>query len=184
MPGFTRARVLILASRTAGSDQLIEAVATRASDGACSFTLMVPAVFRGLRPVGAPITYGHAEAERRLSAALPLLSRAAGADVVGIVGSNEPFTAVKDALKLLGFDEVMVSMLPAHLSGWQRDDLPRKIRALGRGRHRGRRRQRAGARRLAPAAWPLTTWAGAPCSRPNGKTVVSAEPFFDMTSSG
>lgn len=131
MPGFTRARVLIVASKTAGSDQLIETVASRASEGACSFTLMVPAVFRGLRPIGAPVTYGHAEAERRLSAALPLLSQAAGADVVGVVGSNEPFTAVKDALKLLGFDEVMVSMLPAHLSGWQRDHLPQKIRALG-----------------------------------------------------
>ncbi len=131
MPAFTRARVLIVASQTARSDQLIEAVASRASDGACTFTLMVPAVFRGLRPVGAPITYGNAEAERRLSAALPLLSQAAGAEVIGIVGSNEPFTAVKDALKLLGFDEVIVSMLPSHLSRWQRDELPQKIRQLG-----------------------------------------------------
>ena len=131
LPGFTRSRVLIVASETARSDQLIEAVASRATDGACTFTLMVPAVFRGLRPVGASITFGNAEAERRLSAALPLLSQAAGAEVVGVVGSNEPFTAVKDALKLLGFDEVIVSMLPAHLSRWQRDELPQKIRALG-----------------------------------------------------
>jgi hypothetical protein len=131
LPAFSRARVLIVASQTAGSDQLIEAVATRASEGACSFTLMVPAVSHGLRPVGGPASYGNAEAERRLSAALPLLSRAAGAEVIGIVGSNEPFIAVKDALKLLGFDEVIVSMLAAHISLWQRDDLPQKIRSLG-----------------------------------------------------
>jgi hypothetical protein len=131
LPAFTRARVLIVASRTAGSDQLIEAVASRASEGACTFTLMVPAPFRGLRPVGAPVTYGNAEAERRLSAALPLLSQAARAEVVGIVGSYEPFIAVKDALKLLGFDEVIVSMLAAPHSRWQREELPQRIRALG-----------------------------------------------------
>ncbi|HXO08532.1 MAG TPA: hypothetical protein VN880_10885 [Solirubrobacteraceae bacterium] len=131
MPAFTRARVLIVANQTADSDLLIEAVAQRASDGACSFTLMVPAVARRLRPVGAPMTYGYPEAERRLSAALPLLSQAAGAEVVGIVGSHEPFMAVKDALKLLGFDEVIVSMLPARVSRWRREDLPQRIRALG-----------------------------------------------------
>jgi hypothetical protein len=131
LPAFTRARVLIVANQTARSDQLIEAVARRASDGACSFTLMVPSVARRLRPVGAPVTYGHPEAERRLSAALPLLSQAAGAEVVGIVGSYEPFTAVKDALKLLGFDEVIVSMLPTRVSRWQREALPQRIRALG-----------------------------------------------------
>jgi hypothetical protein len=131
LPAFTRARVLIVASKTADSDQLIDAVARRASEGACSFTLMVPADARRLRPAGLPVTYGHPEAERRLSAALPLLSQAAGAEVVGIVGSYEPYIAVKDALKLLGFDEVIVSMLPAQASRWQRDDLPQKIRSLG-----------------------------------------------------
>jgi hypothetical protein len=133
LPAFTRTRVLIVADKTAGSDQLIDAVARRATDGACSFTLMVPAVARHLRPVGAPVSYGHPEAERRLSAALPLLSQAAGAEVVGIVGPYEPFMAVKDALKLLGFDEVIVSMLPAHVSRWQREELPRRIRGLGVG---------------------------------------------------
>lgn len=131
MPAFTRARVLIVAHKTADSDELAEAVAARASESACSFTLMVPAMPRGLRRVGAPQDYDYQGAERRLSRALPLLSQAAGAEVVGIVGSHEPFAAVKDAMKLLGFDEVIVSMLPAARSRWQREELPRKIRGLG-----------------------------------------------------
>ncbi len=131
MPAFTRARVLIVAHQTADSDELVHAVSRRADDGACTFTLMVPAVSRGLDRVGAPRDYGFKEAERRLTVALPRLSRAAGAEVVGIVGSPEPLTAVRDALELLGYDEVIVSMLPAGLSHWQRQGLPEKIRGLG-----------------------------------------------------
>ncbi len=131
MPAFTRARVLIVARQTADSVELREAVASRASDGACSFTLMVPAAPRRLRLVNGSREPGDRDAERRLSTAVPLLSVAVGAEVVGIVGPHEPLQAVRDALKLLGFDEVIISMLPSDISGWQRDGLPEKIRALG-----------------------------------------------------
>jgi hypothetical protein len=52
-------------------------------------------------------------------------------DRVGIVGSHDPLAAVQDALNLLGFDEVIVSMLPARISRWLRLDLPREVRGLG-----------------------------------------------------
>jgi hypothetical protein len=39
--------------------------------------------------------------------------------------------AVQDALSVLGFDEVMISMLPIRESRWFRLELPRKVRALG-----------------------------------------------------
>jgi hypothetical protein len=78
-----------------------------------------------------PEDHGTADAQRQLDAGLPLLSAAAGLEVVGIVGSHDPLAAVQDALNLLGFDEVIVSTLPVHLSRWLRLDLPRKIRALG-----------------------------------------------------
>jgi hypothetical protein len=71
------------------------------------------------------------EAHMRLDAALPLMSAAAGSEVAGIVGSHDPLAAVQDALNLLGFDEVIVSMLPVRLSRWLRLDLPHKVRALG-----------------------------------------------------
>jgi hypothetical protein len=131
LPTFKRSRVLIVARLTADSGELYEAVAGRASEGACSFTLLVPAAPRRLRLVGSQRDATYRDAERRLSAALPLLSAAAGDEVVGIVGSDDPLHAVQDALKLLGFDEVIVSMLAPRHSRWRRDGLPQKIRSLG-----------------------------------------------------
>ena len=123
--------MLVVARRTADSPQLLEAVARRASEGPCNFTLLVPAFPRGLHSVGDPRDPGQRAAERRIRAAVPLLSRAAGSEVVAVIGVHEPFTAVRDALHLMGFDEVIVSMLPTGVSRWRELELPRRIRALG-----------------------------------------------------
>jgi hypothetical protein len=125
------ARVLIVAHHTADSAELLDAVESRATRGPAAFTLLVPKAPRGLHRVVDPEDHGMAEARRRLDRALPLLSAAAGAEVVGVVGSHDPVAAVQDALNLLGFDEVIVSMLPARMSRWLRLDLPHKVRALG-----------------------------------------------------
>jgi len=124
-------RILLVAHQTADSPQLIEAVARRADQDECLFTLLVPASPHGLHRVIDPEDHGRAEAEGRLAAALPSLSRAAGQEVVGVVGSHDPVAAIQDALNLLGFDEVIISMLPARVSRWLHLDLARKIRALG-----------------------------------------------------
>jgi hypothetical protein len=50
---------------------------------------------------------------------------------MGLVGREEPLTATRDALDLLGFDEVIISMPPARESRWLHLDLARKVRALG-----------------------------------------------------
>jgi hypothetical protein len=123
--------VLIVARRTAHSPQLLAAVARRADQGPCNFTLLVPAFPRGLQQVGGSVDPGQRAAERRIAAAVPLLSRAAGSEVVAVVGAQEPLAAVRDALQLLGFDEVILSMLPAQVSRWLHLELPGKIRALG-----------------------------------------------------
>lgn len=123
-------RILIVARETADSPELVAAVSTRAAEGRCAFTLLVPASPHGLHRVVDPEDHGGAEAQSRLNAALPRLSAAAGAEVAGIVGSHDPLAAVQDALNLLGFDEVIVSMLPARVSRWLRLDLPHKIRGL------------------------------------------------------
>ena len=124
-------RVLIVANKTADNPALLAAVAERASAGFCAFTLLIPASPRGLHRVVDPEDHGLAEAHGRLDAVLPLLSAAAEAQVLGIVGSPDPIAAVQDALNVLGFDEVIVSMLPARVSRWLHLDLPRKIRGLG-----------------------------------------------------
>jgi hypothetical protein len=125
------ARVLVVALQTADSPRLIEAVSRRAEEGPCRFTLLVPARRRGLHPVVEPLDHGLGEAEARLEAAVGPLSDAAGSEVIGIVGVPEPFTAVEDALTLLGFDEVIVALGPGRASRWSDLDLPQKLRSLG-----------------------------------------------------
>lgn len=122
-------RVLIVAHQTADSPELIRAVADRADAGPCRFTLLVPSAPRGLHRVDDPEEPGISEAEARLTVAIPLLSEAVGDEVIGVVGSHDPFAAVQDAVNLLGFDEVIVSMVPR--SRWLHLDLPHKVRALG-----------------------------------------------------
>jgi hypothetical protein len=131
VPPYRSARVLIVARRTADSPQLLEAVARRSRDGPCNFTLLVPSFPNGLRRVGDPADPGARAAERRITAAVPLLSRAAGSEVVAMIGSHEPFAAVRDALQLMGFDEVIVSTLAPGVSRWLRIELPARIRTLG-----------------------------------------------------
>jgi hypothetical protein len=116
-----------VAHETAESSQLIDAVARRSADGPCSFTLLVPAAHGAVDPEHD----GIADAEARLTAALPVLSRAAGHEVVGVVGVEEPFAAIRDALSVFGFDEVMISVLRVETSPRARLDLPRRVRALG-----------------------------------------------------
>jgi hypothetical protein len=131
VPPYRSARVLIVARRTADSPELLEAVARRAREGPCNFTLLVPAYPNGLQRVGDPLDRGQRAAEQRIKAAVPLLSRAAGTEVVAVIGVHEPFAAARDALRLMRFDEVIVSMLPAHASRWLHVELPARIRALG-----------------------------------------------------
>jgi len=124
-------RILIVAHRTADRPELIDAVARRAAAGWCTFTLLVPAAPDGPHRAVDPQGDGLDEAEARLEAALPLLSAAAGEPVLGVVGAHDPLAAVQDTLNLLGFDEVIISMLPLRTSRWLRLQLPRAVRALG-----------------------------------------------------
>ena len=115
----TSRRILVVANRTAATPLLLEAVRKRAAAGPCTFALLIP---EEPRKGGADWT---------LEAAKPLLERAAGAPVEGIVGEADPFEAVKAALKDPGFDEVIVSTLPKRVSEWLRRDLPHRIETLG-----------------------------------------------------
>jgi hypothetical protein len=71
------------------------------------------------------------EAEQVLELALPLLQDAAGGPVEGMVGDPTPMNAIQDAINLHGFDEVIISTLPARVSKWLRLDLPSKVSGLG-----------------------------------------------------
>ena len=131
MESSTPTRVLVVANRTAATPALVEAVRERAGRGPCTFTLLVPHTASGLHRVVDPEDQGQNEAEETLELALPLLEKAAGAPVEGIVGDPEPLAAIQDAMNLHGFDELIISTLPKRFSRWLRLDLPHKAAGLG-----------------------------------------------------
>ena len=115
-------RVLVVAHRTAATPRLLDEVRARARRSPCSFTLLVP------RPYWDPETE---EAATTLELALPLLDEAAGGHVEGTIGDTDPFTAVKQEVGSGGFDEVIISTLPARVSRWLHLDLPHRVQAFG-----------------------------------------------------
>ena len=115
-------RVLVVAHRTAATPRLLDEVRSRAGRSPCIFTLLVP------RPYWDPDTD---EAAITLELAIPLLAEAAGGNVEGIIGDNDPFAAVEEAVERGEFDELIISTLPARVSRWLRRDLPHRVEAFG-----------------------------------------------------
>jgi hypothetical protein len=108
--------LLVVANVTAGSDELLECLRDRADQGACRFTLVMPA--------------SGAEARVRLEEALEGM-RAAGLDnVEGRVGDPDPVVAVMDIWDPMKFDEIIVSTLPTGSSRWLGLDLPHRLEKL------------------------------------------------------
>jgi hypothetical protein len=121
-----KADVLVVANRTAGSPELLEALKERASRGEVKFHLLVPATPHGVA-WATDMHSGATEAEGDVRALVERL-REAGLDVDdGKVGDPDPVAAVEDAVNFKDFDEIIVSTLPKHLSKWLRVDLPHRV---------------------------------------------------------
>jgi hypothetical protein len=123
--------VLVVAHKTAATQPLLDAVRERALLGPCTFTLLVPNTTHGLHKVVDPEDQGAGEAKSVIDHALPLLSRAAGTPVEGVLGDPDPVAAVQDAINLRSFDEVIISTLSARMSRWLKLDLPSKVSGMG-----------------------------------------------------
>ena len=106
--------------RPAATPRLLEEVGARARRSPCSFPLLVP------RPYWDPETE---EAAAVLELALPVLDEAAGGHVEGTIGDSDPFVAVEQAIERGGFDEIIISTLPARVSDWLHRDLPHRVEA-------------------------------------------------------
>ncbi|MCA1701679.1 MAG: hypothetical protein LC790_23420 [Actinobacteria bacterium] len=126
-------RVLVVANRTAATPAVIEAVRRRADSGPCTFTLLVPRSWQGIRRLtSTEDTQTDAdESEAVLELAIPLLEEAAGAQVEGLTGDADPLAAIQDAVNRRSFDEIILSTLPARVSRWLKLDLPSKVQVLG-----------------------------------------------------
>jgi hypothetical protein len=131
MESSTPARVLVVAARTAATPALIEAVRERAARSPATFSLLVPNPTHGLHTVVDPEDQGTNEAEAICELAIPLLEEAAGGKVEQLIGDPRPLDAIQDAINLHGFDEIILSTLPARVSRWMKLDLPSKVGALG-----------------------------------------------------
>jgi hypothetical protein len=124
-----KAKVLVVANRTAESPELLEALRTRAIRGPCEFTLLVPSTPHGLAWAANMHDEGNEEAEQHRTAFVDEL-RAEGLDVAGAkLGDPDPLAAICDESNFNDYDELIVSTLPLKISKWLRVDLPRKAEA-------------------------------------------------------
>lgn len=121
------ARVLVVANRTADSDELLAALVERQAQGPIAVTLLAPASWEVSDPHG-----GQQSGHRRLRAAVDRLGEA-GIEAKTVVGDPDPVAAVTAIWDPDRFDEVIVSTLPERFSRWLRVDLPRRVE-----RHTGR----------------------------------------------
>jgi hypothetical protein len=123
----TKARVLVVANRTADSPELIAALRQRALRAPSRFTLLVPAVPYGLA-WAADMKAGRSGAAARAESGAARM-RMSGIEVdAALVGDPDPVAAAGDVLHGDRFDEVIVSTLPRGVSRWLRLSLPDRLR--------------------------------------------------------
>lgn len=51
--------------------------------------------------------------------------------MAGLMGTEDPFAAGKEALRAGDYDEVIISTLPTRVSHWLHIDLPARVQRLG-----------------------------------------------------
>src|ERR1044072_8302861 len=109
------ANVLVVASQTAGSQHLLDALIHRAERSPIKVTLVMPAQGPGLS--------GREAMKEPLEAALAAM-RERGLEAEGSIGDNNPMDAVAEFFDPSRHDEVIVCTLPGRSSKWLQHDLP------------------------------------------------------------
>lgn len=106
-------KVLVVANRTADSDELLAELTARAAAGPLVVTLLVPQDTVGGQG-------------RRLRAALERLHEN-GIEAQGLLGDADPAVAVAEVWDPRRWDEVVVVTLPSKVSRWLGCDVPHRI---------------------------------------------------------
>ncbi len=110
-------RTLVVANQTVGGQALIDQLKLLGEEGPHRFIVVCP---QG----GA----GEDDAHRRLARTLKRLTDE-GLEAIGQVTHPDPYTAIQQALRFYGVDEIVISTFPATRSGWLRSDLVRRVEA-------------------------------------------------------
>lgn len=110
-------RTLVVANQTVGGRDLIEKLEELAEEGPRRFIVICPQPEEG----------GEGAAAGRLAQTLKVLEDE-GIEAIGQVAHPDPFTAVQNALRFFGIDEVVISTFPEARSGWMRADLIERVR--------------------------------------------------------
>jgi hypothetical protein len=132
-------RVLVVANRTVGGDELAAVIRDRIKAGECQFYLLVPvpptppigiaAGFSAMEAGVTPTLQGPDErqlAEERLRFGLEWMS-GLGAAVEGEVGDTDAVRAIRAVVDGRQIDEIIISTLPTTISRWLRQDLPSRV---------------------------------------------------------
>jgi hypothetical protein len=122
MPWTTK--LLVIANRTVDSEEIRNAIVSRAAAGPVQVTLVAPAS-SGAGSMNAR----RSVTAQRLERALQGLTEA-GVPVEGVVGDPDPMVAVQDAWDPRRFDEVIVATLPTGASRWMAADLPHRVERM------------------------------------------------------
>ena len=132
-------RVLVVANRTVGGEELAAVILERLGAGECQFHLLVPvpptppigiaAGFSAMEAGVTPALQGPDErqlATDRLRFGLEWMA-GLGATVDGEVGDSDAIRAVRAVIESRQVDEIIISTLPTTISRWLRQDLPSRV---------------------------------------------------------
>jgi two-component system response regulator len=118
-------RILIVADRLLGGAELRERLALKTStDPEIEVFVLVPG-----REAPSPGEAGGKTAERILELELAVL-RDLQYEVDGVIGDQDPLTAVRTLLQTRPFDEIILATLPAGASRWLRMDLAHRMQRV------------------------------------------------------
>ena len=112
------ANVLVVASQTAGSQHLLDALIHRAERSPIKVTLVMPAQGPGLA--------GREALREPLEQTLATM-RDAGLEAEGSIGDTNPMDAVAEYFDPSRHDEVIVCTLPGRSSKWLQHDFPHRV---------------------------------------------------------
>lgn len=118
---------LVVASKTASGNELLEHLREKAADGGTQPEGLGRHVFIAVIPLQDGSGSAPREARARLAAMLDRLHDA-GLIGSGMIGDPDPYTAAINALELFRVDDVVISTLPGERSGWMRSNLIERVR--------------------------------------------------------